>query len=48
MKCPSCDKETTFILVDVADDYQDGEIECSSCGVRIGSFSLYTKSKGGK
>lgn len=40
MKCPNCDKDTTYSLVETADDYQDGYVECDYCGKTIATFTL--------
>ena len=39
MKCPNCNKKTTFSLYETADDYQDGIVECDSCGETIATFN---------
>ena len=38
MKCTTCGVETTFVLAESADDYQDGFVICPLCSDVIASF----------
>lgn len=39
MRCPICKKGDKFNLVETADDYQDGYIECSNCGEMVATYN---------
>lgn len=40
MNCPNCKANDGFDLVETADDYQDGYVECRSCGKQIATFEF--------
>lgn len=45
MKCPKCQENKGFDLIETADDYQDGIVICLNCGEEIATFNYTVLTK---